>query len=183
MHSQPITNVLNTVQKCSRSPNNKKYEIIVKGRQSPPPPQEKDHRKRKRRVAFDDQVRVVGMHTRTEYTDDEVRACWYSPSELKLIRSRTAFFKNNHGGEDHCPRGVDELKTLRSKVDARLKGLSDDAEAASNHGRNVCSSRIVRPWKIWLFQQKVAPEMSIKSSESNAKSKKTPSCSRTSISI
>jgi hypothetical protein len=47
MHSQPITNMLNTIQKCSRSPN-KKDEVIVKD-ESPPPHEDHD-RKRKRKL-------------------------------------------------------------------------------------------------------------------------------------
>jgi hypothetical protein len=65
-------------------------------------------------------------------------------------------------------------QSRRSKVNARLKGLSDEAEAASNDVKNhvkvVCSNRIVRgsSRKGWLFQQKVA-EMLKTSSKSNAK--------------
>jgi hypothetical protein len=158
MRSQPITNVLNTVQKD---------EIIMKGEGSPAPPQE-DHRKRKRRVAFDNRARVFEIHIGIEYTNDEVGACWYSPSELQLFRSQTAFLKNNTG-EDYGARGPEHLTMLRSKVNARLKGLSDEAEAASNHRKGVGSSKIVRSlWKGWLFQHKVA-DLSKMCSKSDAK--------------
>jgi hypothetical protein len=54
------------------------------------------------------------------------------------------------------------MTTLRNTVNARLKGLSDEAEAASHHGKHISSSRIVQSlWKGWFFQQKV-PHMSKK---------------------
>jgi hypothetical protein len=210
MNTQPSTNVLNKIHECSRSPNKKDKIIVVcsKGESSPPP--QEDQPKRKRRVMLDDQVSVFEIHSRTEYTYDEVRACWYSPSEIKMFRSdcctmaRTpmaAFLKNT--GEDYCGRGLEHLTKLTSKsrksdiakamfavfieqeiqcswiddgapsappdelirqtylaqsrgskVSARLKGLSDQAEAASDHGKeDGCSSRIFRSWKGWLFQQ------------------------------
>jgi hypothetical protein len=154
MHSRPITNMLNTVKRCSRSPS-KKDEIIVKG--EIPPPQE-DHRKR-RRVMFDDRVHVFEVPTSTKYTNDEVMACWYTASELQLFRSQRAFLKNT-AGEDYCERGPEHLTMLRTKVNARLKGLSDEAEEASHHGKDVIYSRIVRSlWKGLLFQQQKGPEM------------------------
>jgi hypothetical protein len=206
MNSLPITNVLNKIQMCSRSPNKKDEIIVVVVNKCESPPPQKDQRTRKRRVAFDDQVRVFEIHSHTEYTTVEVRACWYSPSELVMFRSdctTMAFLKNT--GEDYCARGLEHLTTLtsksrkadiakamfavfieqemqcswtggeeapnstspdeliratymaqsrRSKVNARLKGISDQAEAASDHGKeDGCSSRIVRSWKGWLFQQ------------------------------
>jgi hypothetical protein len=157
MKSQPITNVLSAVEKD---------EIIVKGESSPAAPQG-NRRKRKRRVAFDDRVRIFEIHIRIEYTNDEVRACWYSPSELQLFRSQTAFLKNNTE-EDYGARGAEHLTKLRSFVNARLKGLPDEAEAASDHRKGAGSSRIVRSlWKGWLFQQKEA-DMSKTSSKNNA---------------
>jgi hypothetical protein len=87
MNTQPSTNVLNKIHECSRSPNKKDKIIVVcsKGESSPPP--QEDQPKRKRRVMLDDQVSVFEIHSRTEYTYDEVRACWYSPSEIKMFRS------------------------------------------------------------------------------------------------
>ena len=224
MNSQPFTNVLNTIQQCTRSPNKKdEITMLVSNKGESQAPQEQDNSKRKRGVAIDDRVRIYEIHTRTEYTNDEVRDCWYSPSELKLFRSDCctmarapkAFLKNT--GEDYCARGLEHLTTLtcksrkldiskamfavfieqemhswttdgpsvtppdelireaylaqcrRSKVSARLKGLSDQAEAACDYGKNVCSnSRIVRSWKGWLLRQKV-PEMSKESSKSHTR--------------